>query len=92
MPNPNKSDSIRVCCLALPDGKFHWVKAEKATAEYLRKFTEEWMKSLPEEVHSAYVQNKVSVGLVTIYMLRKDWEKVLQEDFLEWGGWSKIDA
>jgi len=71
-----KPDGIRVNVLVLPDGNTVWGEASKMTDNAIRKFLETWRSNLPKGKLELFESAKVTSGMVVIYMLREDYDKI----------------
>jgi hypothetical protein len=57
---------IEVCCIATPDGRASWCRAD---AETIAQFWTNWRASLPAEKRDLFEKRGCTGGVVTIRML-----------------------
>jgi hypothetical protein len=64
---------IDVCCIATPDGRAAWCRADRET---IAQFWTNWRASLPEEKRKLYEERGCVGGVVTIRMLESAYRGV----------------
>jgi hypothetical protein len=64
---------IEVCCIATPDGRAFWCRAEP---DCIAQFWMNWKASLPEEKRKLYEERGCVGGVVIIRMLESAYRSI----------------